>query len=298
VRLLRFARNDKKPGGTMKKFFITTLLIVFVFSILSAQPYQIRQIWTSKKTLKVPESVIYDAERKIFYIANINGTPLEKNNRGFISKMKMGGKIDKMKWITDLNAPKGMGIYKAKLFVSDIDRLAEITITTGKIDKYHEVAGAKFLNDVTVTPDRTVYVSDSDEKNSVIYRLKDGKIEEWLRDEQIAKPNGLYAEKERLIVGSFGNNTLFAVSFADKKIEKIADVGMGIDGVVPDGKGNYFVSDWQGRIALVTAAGEVTILSDTREERVNAADIEYLIDVQVLLVPTFFDHKVVAYKVE
>jgi sugar lactone lactonase YvrE len=282
----------------MKKLFLITLILSFVLTTLSAQPYQLKEIWTSKKTLKVPESVLYDAEREVFYISNINGTPLEKNNRGFISTMKLGGKIEQMEWIRGLHAPKGMGRYKAKLFVSDIDRVAEININSGRIVDFYEVEGAKFLNDITIDAERSVYISDSDEQNSVIYCLKDGKIEEWLRDQQIVAPNGLYAEKDRLLVGSFGNNGLFAVSYSDKKIEKIADVGIGIDGVVPDGKGNYFVSDWQGRIALVSAAGEVTILSDTREQQVNAADIDYVIERQILLVPTFFDNRVVVYKVQ
>jgi len=282
----------------MKNFFLITLFLVIIFSILSAQPYQLKEIWTSQKTLKVPESVLYDAEREVFYISNINGTPLEKNKRGFISTMKLGGKIENMEWIKGLHAPKGMGRYKAKLFVSDIYRVAEININSGRIVEFHNVEGAKFLNDITIDAERTVYISDSDEQNSVIYCLKDGKIEEWLRDEQIVAPNGLYAEKERLLVGSFGNNGLFAVSYSDKKIEKIADVGMGIDGLVPDGKGNYFISDWQGRIALVSAAGEVTLLSDTREDKINAADIDYVIERQILLVPTFSDHRVVVYKVQ
>ena len=203
-----------------------------------------------------------------------------------------------MEWVTGLNAPKGMGIFGNKLYASDIDRVAEIDINSGKISRFYDVAGAKFLNDITVDAKGMVYISDSDEKNSVVYRLADGKIEKWLQDAQIVSPNGVYAEKDSLMVGSFGNNGLYAVSYDNKKIEKIADVGMGIDGLVPDGKGNYFVSDWQGRVALVTAKGKVTILSDTRESKVNVADIDYVISQKILLFPTFFDNRIVAYKVE
>jgi sugar lactone lactonase YvrE len=282
----------------MKKLFLITIWFVSVSAMLFAQPYQLKEIWTSNQTLKVPESVLYDAGRDLFYIANINGSPLEKNNQGFISTMKPGGEVEKMEWITGLHAPKGMGVYNDKLFVTDIDRVAEIDVNAGKISTFYEIEGAAFLNDITIDREGSVYISDSDEKNSVIYQLKEGEIEEWLRHAQIVAPNGLYAEKELLLVGTFGNNTLFAVSYDDKKIEKIANVGMGIDGVVPDGKGNYFISDWQGRLALVTAAGKVTVLSDTREANINAADIEYVIDRHILLVPTFFDNRVVVYKVE
>lgn len=282
----------------MKKFILITLLTAFSTALLSAQPYKLKQVWTSKEALKVPESVLYDSERDIYYISNINGNPQEKNNQGFITKMKPGGEIENMEWVTGLNAPKGMGIFGNKLYASDIDRVAEIDINSGKISRFYDVAGAKFLNDITVDAKGMVYISDSDEKNSVVYRLADGKIEKWLQDAQIVSPNGVYAEKDSLMVGSFGNNGLYAVSYDNKKIEKIADVGMGIDGLVPDGKGNYFVSDWQGRVALVTAKGKVTILSDTRESKVNVADIDYVISQKILLFPTFFDNRIVAYKVE
>jgi sugar lactone lactonase YvrE len=282
----------------MKKLSIRLFTIVFAIVSLSAQPYKLKEIWTSNKTLKIPESVLYDAKRELFYISNINGSPLEKNNQGFISTMKLGGKIDKMDWITGLHAPKGMAVYESKLFVSDIDRVAEININSGRVSEFHDITGAKFLNDVTIDSERSVYISDSDAQNSVIYRLKDSTMEEWLRSDQIVSPNGLYAEKDRLMIGSFSNNGLFAVYYSDKRIERIADVGMSIDGVVPDGKGNYFVSDWQGRVALVTAAGNVTVLSDTRQANINAADIEYVIARQILLIPTFSDNRVVVYKVE
>ena len=282
----------------MKKLILISVMLSLVHTTLPAQSYELKQIWTSKETLKVPESVLYDSERNVYYISNINGTPLEKNNQGFISKMKAGGEIEDMNWITGLHAPKGMGVYKSILYVTDIDRIAEIDINAGKIKRFHEVAGARFLNDITIDEQGSVYISDSDEQNSVVYRLTKGKVEKWLQDEKIVSPNGLYAEKNRLLVGSFGNNGLFAVSYNDKKIEKIADVGMGIDGVVPDGKGDYFVSDWQGRVASVTQSGKVTILSDTRDKNINAADIEYVINERILLIPTFFDHRIVAYKVE
>ncbi|MBD3241028.1 MAG: hypothetical protein GF331_10620 [Chitinivibrionales bacterium] len=44
--------------------------------------------------------------------------------------------------------------------------------------------------------------------------------------------------------------------------------------------------------------GTVDLLLDTRKDKVNAADIEYIPDRQLLLVPTFFDDRVVACRLQ
>jgi hypothetical protein len=61
---------------------------------------------------------------------------------------------------------------------------------------------------------------------------------------------------------------------ADKKIQSIAKVGSGIDGVRSDGKGNDFISDWKGKTSLVGASGEVTEIINTTQDEIQSADLE------------------------
>jgi len=68
--------------------------------------------------------------------------------------------------------------------------------------------------------------------------------------------------------------------------------------VEADGKGGYLISDWSGRTDYVTAKGDVHMLLNTAEQKVNAADIEYIPEKQLLLIPTFFDNRVVAYELK
>ena len=44
------------------------------------------------------------------------------------------------------------------------------------------------------------------------------------------------------------------------------------------------------------AANNITTLLDTRDEKINNADIAYNKESKMLFVPTFFDNRVVAYK--
>jgi sugar lactone lactonase YvrE len=142
-----------------------------------------------------------------------------------------------------------------------------------------------------------LYVTDMSPENSAIYRLHDGKLAVWLKNDAISQPNGLHMEKGRLVVGNSGDGTIKAVDLSTRVITSLARVGSGIDGLRPDGRGNYFVSDWQGKTSLVTAAGDVIVLMDTTAAKINSADLEYVEKRKLLLIPTFFDNRVVAYRV-
>ncbi len=252
--------------------------------------------WQTDKVFLVPESVLYHKADKTLYVSNINGAPTEKNGKGFISKLSLDGRILKLRWAEGLNAPKGAAIFGNSFFVSDIDRLVEIDMKTGKIRQTYPAKDARFLNDVAVDGQGRVYVSDMDEKNSAIYRLADGRMDIWLKGPDIRNPNGLHMEEKKLMVGNSGDMTIKAVRLSDKVVTEFAPAGQKIDGLRPDGKGNYIVSDWDGRTTLVLATGEIRPLLDTVTEKINSADLEYIPGAGLLLIPTFFDNRVVAYR--
>jgi len=83
-----------------------------------------------------------------------------------------------------------------------------------------------------------------------------------------------------------------------KKAEKyILNTGS-IDGLVSNGKGSYLISDWAQNVYLVHPKKEKVLLLNTGSKNINAADIEYIPEKKLLLVPTFFDNSVRAYKIE
>lgn len=283
----------------LSAFFLVLFLGVFASMGHAGEKRALAKVWETKKELLVPESVLYHKADSTLYISNIDGKPTDKDGKGFISKVSLDGKILKLKWAEGLNAPKGSAIYKDRFYVSDIDRLVAIDMKTGKIMKTWPAEGALFLNDVAVDDTGNVYVTDMDDKNSVIYRLSGGKMEVWLKSPEIKSPNGLYMEEKKLMVGNSGDGKIKAVRLSDKTISDFAKVGETmIDGLRPDGKGNYIVSDWAGKTTLVLATGESRVLLDTTSANVNSADIEYIPEKKLLLVPTFFDNRVVAYKLQ
>lgn len=262
------------------------------------KPPKLVKVWETDTTLRTPESVLYDDRNAVLYVANIDGKADELDGSGFISRVSLDGKIENLRWTSGLNAPKGMGLFKNRLYVTDVYRLVAINTTTGQAEKTWDAVGkGAFLNDVTVDKNGTVYVSDS--RADKIYRLKDDKWEVWLEGEQLNKPNGLLAVgKDRLMVGATKLGALRALDVNTQTMMTIAD-GMAVtDGIAPEGKGNYFVSDWNGQVFYVGADGTRTQLLDTRADKVNAADIEYVARKRLLVVPTFFKNKLVAYRFE
>ncbi|KAB7730224.1 ATP-binding protein [Rudanella paleaurantiibacter] len=263
------------------------------------KPKKLVMAWETDTTLRVPESVLYDPAGRVLFVANIDGKPDGLDGNGFISKVGLDGKIQNLRWTSGLNAPKGMGLHRNRLYVTDVYRLVVINTTTGQAEKTYDAVDTKnaFLNDVTVAKDGTVYVSDS--RFDKIYRLKDDKWEVWMEGETLNKPNGLLAVgNDKLMIGSTKLGALQAVDVKTKTITPVANGMAATDGIVADGKDNYLVSDWNGQIFYVDGKGEKQQLLDSREQKVNTADIEYVPGQKLLLVPTFFKNKVVAYRVE
>ena len=289
------------PSGLLTCLLIATGLLIGTHQNSEAKPKpkKLVKVWESDTTLRVPESVLFDHTTDIIYVANIEGKSDELDGSGFISQMSLDGKITNLRWATGLNAPKGMGLYRGKLYVTDVYRLVEINTATGQVEKTYDAIDQKnaFLNDVTVAKDGTVYVSDS--RFDKIYRLKDGKWEVLISGEQLNKPNGVLADgKESILVGSTKTGALRRLDLATLKMTTIADGMAATDGIVTDGKSGYFVSDWNGQVFFVDKNGVKESLLDTRTGKINSADIEYVKSRKLILVPTFFKNTVVAYHVE
>src|SRR5688500_12740589 len=95
-----------------------------------------------------PESILHEGTSDTYLVSNINGTPLDKDDNGFISKLSPEGKVLELKWIdgsaatVELNAPKGLGVSGGTLYVADIDTIRTFDLATGKPSAQTKAAGA------------------------------------------------------------------------------------------------------------------------------------------------------------
>lgn len=269
-----------------------------------AQDGRLAKAWETSAEFLQPESVAYDAERNVLYVSNINGSPTEKNGAGFISRLNADGSIEELEWVGELHAPKGLAIHGGRLYAADIDALVEIDIAAGVVTNRYEAPGAVFLNDVAAAANGDIYVSDM--MTDSIHRLRDGEFSRWLQNPELEAPNGVLVDGDRLIVGSWGRMSegfatetpghLKAVSLADKTITSLgsgAPIG-NLDGVEPDGRGNFYVTDWMaGKLFHIGADGSVRLLLELEQ---GLADHAYVPAHDTLYLPLMQSGRVLAYK--
>ena len=278
----------------MKKGLSRTAMltaILFNSSLLFAQ-HKLEKLWETDSVLKVPESVLFDGDNKILYAANIDGTdPWAKDGKGSVAKVGLDGKVIAAEWVSGLNAPKGMGLHKGKLYVADLNELVVIDIAGGKIEKRIVVTGAEGLNDVSVSKNGTVYVSDS--KLKKVFVVKDG-VTELLLD-TLKGPNGVLIRGDDFYLLDAGG--MYKMN-KDKTLTKITD-GMdgGTDGIENISGNDFIVSCWQGVVWYVNANGSKQQLLDSRPDKKNSADIGIDAKNKIVYVPTFWRNTIVAYRV-
>jgi len=254
---------------------------------IAAGPGMVR-IWETPRAFATPESVCYDAERQILYVSNYGAK--------FISRVDLEGGVTDLEWITGLNAPTGLAIYRDTLYAAERKALVEIDIPQARIVKKHPAPNARFLNDVAVDAEGNVYVTDSFQ--NALYRFSRGEFVIWLQSDAIAQPNGIYCDGNRLLVGSSAEGKLQAVSLLDKSISTLAALGEEaiVDGIKVNAGGDILVSDWTGRLYLVPADGNLEKLLDTTEAGINCADFEYIADRKWIVIPTYSGGKLLAYR--
>lgn len=254
------------------------------------------RVWESDTTLKTPESVLYDAANDVLYVSNIGGVPpTKKDGDGYISKLSPDGKIITLKWATGFDAPKGLGLLGNTLYVTDIDRLKAVDIKTGKTINTWKVTGATFLNDVATTVDSVVYFTDSDK--STIHELRKGKLSVVKTDTTFGGTNGIFVYGNDLYLAGMNSGGVFKMNMGDKSIVKLAS-GIGAGDGIERYQDGWIVSNWNGEIHHIDSEGKVTELLDTQDAKLNTADIEVIEERNLLLIPTFFGNKVVAYSLK
>jgi DNA-binding beta-propeller fold protein YncE len=276
----------------------------------SAQP---KQVWEASG-FEQPESAVLDAERNVLYVSNVAGSPIEKDGKGYISKLSPDGNVAEAQWVTGLDAPKGMDLHGDRLYVADIDRLVVIDVNKGQVVETYPAEGAQFLNDVTADSSGRIYVSDM--MDNAIYVLDGDTFKQWLQDKALESPNGLLAEDDRLVVAGWGvmvggpqpavirppvtemPGHLKVVDYATQKVSSLGNgepVG-NLDGVERDGNGGYLVTDWMnGALFRIDAQGKAEQLLDLNQ---GSADHEYLEEQSLVVIPMMNDGVVRAYRVD
>src|SRR3954451_16787156 len=101
----------------------------------TATAHKLTRVWESEAALKVPESVRFDAKRKVLYVSNIDGEPWAADGKGSIAKVGLDGKVIAAEWVTGLDCPKGLALSDDGkwLYAADAGGIVVADVDAGKI---------------------------------------------------------------------------------------------------------------------------------------------------------------------
>ncbi|GGW55398.1 SMP-30/gluconolactonase/LRE family protein [Alishewanella tabrizica] len=249
------------------------------------------EVWQTSG-LRVPESVLVHQQQndRYLFVSEIEGQANSADGQGGIAILNLDGSIRQQNWLRGLNAPKGMAVFEGKLYVADITELVIIDIARAEVISKIPAPDAVFLNDVTIDQQGVVTISDT--RKNRLYRYQNHTLSIWLED--IDAANGVKAIADTLYVAANDrllkidhqkNITLVAQGFAERA-----------DGLVQVAEGHFIVSCWAGLIYYVNDKGHIVELLDSRETKLNTADLGWDAESNTLYVPTFLGNSVRAFQ--
>ena len=276
-----------------------------------------------------PESVAWDGSH--YYVSNIGKElkPTDKDGDGFISRMDAKGENLQLKFIGNLNAPKGMVVVKNTLYVCDIDVLLGFDLVSK--EKTFEISFAKdgvlLLNDVCAAEADKLLVSATDKNKVYLVDTAKQSFAEVAFDRAPNGPNGLLYTKQDnmrgmacLLVAEWGSNnlpngnisgymldgTLLKAHFLNHSVDKKADSPMkdgyldGIAGIFnQEGKPvGFLYSDWislkpEGKLFWSGETPESVVSLDIPNGPAGGpADFFFDSKTSVLALPCMLDNRV------
>lgn len=187
-------------------------------------------LWKIDALLTTSEAVRHNVNKGVIYVSNIDAVPPNaKDGDGTLSIIDTNGKIVTQNWVTGLNAPKGMNIFNGKLYVADIDEVVKGDIESGNIEKRFKIEESKFLNDIDIDAQGSVYVTDT--YSSKIHKITNNEITEWKTFTDF-NPNGILVEDNRILAVSYTKGDFIAIDKETKEETLLAKGIKGGDGIV------------------------------------------------------------------
>lgn len=222
------------------------------------------------------ESVSVDTERDLYVVVSPCVSNNLRPNDGYVSLVNPDGTVHTLKWIqgndkmgVTLNDPRGSDINHGMLYLADIDTVRMFDIKTGEPRGQVQIEGAVFLNDLHVTDDGTVYVTDSGSNDkpdaSAIYKITpDGTVSDFARGGPLQRPNGIAFDPDGNIVTVLLANTNVLTYSPDGKLVKTEDGLEGLaDGLVILKDGTKITTSLRANhLAKIPPGGKAELLVD------------------------------------
>jgi hypothetical protein len=251
-------------------------------TLLAQAPAAPQPLWTVTG-LAGPSSAYYHQQSDSIFVSNYSGGRINRDGKGYITRIAPNGEVLAEKWATGPNAPKGIRSAGSTIWVVDIDEVLrfEVTADRGRLKSRVRIDGALSLNDLATTPDGTLFVSEGSryppppDNPPRIYMIKDGEVSIFGEGDDAGwLPIGLLVDGGHLIVGTRGRgvggdaridgHAQLQAFDPETRARTIVTTTVAVDqisGIEPAEPGAYFVSGLLSRKLLhVARDGKVTTL--------------------------------------
>jgi len=208
------------------------------------------------------ESVSYDAANDRYVVVSTGVNATVRPNDGYVSLLEPDGTVHTLKWLqtsaeagVTLDDPRGSDIQNGVLYVADRDRVRLFDMGSGAVKGEHRVEGAIVLNDLEVTADGTVYVTDTgndDPATSAVYKIgAAGEITKFATGGKLARPNGIaFDAKGNIVVVLIATADVLTYAPSGELLATTTSSDPGNDGLVILDDGTMYVSSVrQGTVA-------------------------------------------------
>ncbi|MFW6079599.1 MAG: SMP-30/gluconolactonase/LRE family protein [Gemmatimonadota bacterium] len=258
----------------------------------SAAPLDSADVAFSITGLAGPESVRYDPDQDIWFIANFGeAADDERDENGFITRAAADGTVEELRFmegtaVAPLHMPRGMYIEGDTLWAADIDGVHGFDRRTGEQLAFIDFTAHEpgFLNDVATGPDGTLYVTDTGRARVYAVAGAGAEPSVAVEDTLTGPPNGITWDPTRsafLLAPWGGGRVIRAWAPGGSSLEEAVTVPAGgrFDGIeVVDGAilaaSQEDTSLWWAesgaapRQIVITPGAPADIGVDTRRDRV------------------------------
>jgi hypothetical protein len=214
-----------------------------------------------------PSAILYDRERDLYWVSNLNLD--EPAGAGFISRLQPDGSLSTLNFIDGrrpgvrLSSPHGLAVSGDTLFVADVSAIRRFDAVSGAPRESISVAAARYLSDVAVAADGSLYVTDvgsdpnlasvPNEGADAVYQISpSGEVSIVARRPDLGGPFALLADGTGLWIACTGSADLLllvpssngARSPDGRRLHLPGDAPRGIASM-PDG--TLLISSWTAR---------------------------------------------------
>jgi hypothetical protein len=291
---------EKNMNIRIKTTCLSFIIAIALLASTLTNADELTSLW-EVNNFDQPESVAVNSTENVIYLSNINGQPTELNGKGYISKLDINGKILDKHWLNNLDAPKGIAVHGDNLYIADMQQVHQVSISQARIVKQFKVKEAKMLNDITISDDGTVYISDL--LGGGVYRITDNKISLWFEHADLSHTNGLLWQEGEILIATWGlglnddfttetAGSIYTVNIKKPVLVKVKGAKQlgNLDGLVKY-KNAMYVSDWiTGALVKIEGGKSSKILT----LKPGLADIGRV--GSILITPSMHDGNLTAWK--